>query len=268
MLAKISKLIPDGLPDTLPTPAPPSFTATFNPSPDPPASNQFSLTDADGNNVANLILVNTFTEISITLAEGASFSSPPIVWSLPPDSGEPPTRVVDSTLIFSVPAPTHVLSPWVFRFIVNIDGITGIRSQNIYLAKPLSGTSFILKYGDNGNFSLVDSLDSSQDGAILGNELVMVNTQIDGGVIVNLVSDPPLDPAPVFASEPIVWSSGSQPGWVFPNPVPSDGLTLSFGIDQATAMGQSIGLQFAIVINGITVLSPDPIIINATIGDG
>src|SRR6476469_10823814 len=129
----------------------PSFTATLNTSPDPPASNQFTLTDATGS-TNNLILIDNDTNtIEITL-EGATFPTegvnfPPIVWSLPPDSGAPtPVLMSDTTLSFIVPPPAHVLFPWVFRFIVDTPGATGIRSQNIYLAKPLSGTSFILKY--------------------------------------------------------------------------------------------------------------------------
>jgi hypothetical protein len=258
------------------------FTATFNPNPDPPAAYPFSLTTAAGP-VSNLILVEegaTEISISITLAAGASFPAtgspvPQIVWSLGPDVETDPVLIGD-TLTFTVPAPTHVLHPWIFRFVANVavDGfpdITGVRSQSIYVAKTFSGSPFILKYApDNGDFSLVDSLDSNQDGAILGAELVMVNTQL-GEVTVNLESDPAPASAPIFATEPIYWS-GTQPGWITLLPPPSpDGTSLAFSIDPAAA-GQSVGLQFAIVLNAgtpgsTTILSPDPILINATIGD-
>ena len=263
MLAKVPALTPDAVP------APPSFTATFNPSPNPPTSNQFFLT-ADGASVANLVLVDAPTEISITLAgEGASFSSRPIVWSLPPEGGEltPPT-VVGNTLTFTVPAPKHVLFPWVFRFIVDFQDVIGVRSQNIYLAKTASGNrEFILKYApDNGNFSLVDSLDSAQDGVILGDQLVLVNTQVSTFAL-SLQSDPPSTLPPVFATDAIAWSSGSQPDWI-PSVSGGGSAALTIQISPPAALGQSIGLQFAIVLNGLTILSPDPILINATIGDG
>ncbi len=46
-----------------------------------------------------------------------------------------------------------------------------------------------------------------------------------------------------------------------------DADTLLVSIEPEAA-GQSIGLQFRIAFNGVEILSPDPILINGTIGDG
>lgn len=249
------------------------FTATFNPSPNPPTSFPFNLTtDENGEPVPfpNLIVAPaaaTEVSISITLAGGASFpTSRPIVWAL--DPGVEVVYILSgSTLSFTVPTPLHVLHPWVFRFIADVPGIQGVRSQNIYVAKPASGNSFILQYApDNGNFSLVDSLDTGQDGAILGAELVMVNTQLDE-IIVNI------DPTVVQFTPPGIYWAGSASAppaaiGVSYTPITSLASSLSFTIDSAS-QGQSIALQFAIATaDGVTILSPDPILINATIGDG
>ena len=249
------------------------FTATFNPEPNPPTSNQFSLAVGD-TDVSNLFPVDATTEIKITLAEGASFPTtfPPIVWSLPPDSGEPTPVLSGPTnnilTLSSVPAPAHVLSPWVFRFIADVNGVTGVRSQNIYLAKPLTADPEVfLQYGPDGNFFLSESLDSPQVGITLAEELVLVNVHPSRSFTVNLVSAPSSSSIR-FADSPIVWSSGEQPDWI--SDFSSAASTLSFTVGQASpAMGHSIGLQFAITVtpeggDPIRVLSPDPILINST----
>jgi hypothetical protein len=270
MLAKVPvhRLSPDVIA------APPSFTATLNLSPDPPASNQFSFA-ADGTSVDNLVWVDTPTmELSITLAEGALFSDPPIYWSLVPDDASPPNpSVIGDTLRFTVEMPTHFLFPYAFRLSVDVPGITGIRSQNIYLAKPLAGGTLplFLKYGSDGNFSLVDSPDSSQDGKILGAQLVMVNVLPELAITVTLLVEPDPPASAGFVSEnPILWSSGPPP-WLLMSPPPtSELLNLKF---DPSSMGQSTSFQFFVEVetNGgqtALILSPDPILINATIGDG
>jgi len=269
--------------------APPSFTATFKPSPDQAEPYPFLLTteEGDGLPVNNLIQVEdgaTEISIAITLAGDASFpttgSPPPIVWTLAPDEHSPYVLSGNNNNIlkFTVPAPSHVLHPWVFRFIVNISGVTGIRSQNIYIAKLLAaGPEIFLKYAaDKGNFSLVEDLDSPQVGAILGEELVLVNVHPSRTMTVNLVSDPPPPfNTPVFASTPIIWSSGEQPDWITDFSPAESQLSFTIGPPAPTdPMGRSIGLQFAIAVtntttgDSMTILSPDPILINATIGDG
>jgi hypothetical protein len=74
-----------------------------------------------------------------------------------------------------------------------------------------------------------------------------------------------------FHETPIVWSNGNvQPDWIeFTGPV-NNSLEFSF---LKPINGQSTGFQFAINVlddqeGEITILSPDPIVINATIGDG
>jgi hypothetical protein len=256
-------------------PAPPNFTATCNLSPAPPTTNQFSFKDEDGHNVANLVWVDATTTISITLSDGANFSaSTPIEWSLPPDGGTPTVALNGNMLSFEVPPPQNVFHPWVFKIVADVPGVTGIRSQNVYLAKPanVEQEEFILKYSfADGSFSLLDSIsDSNQDGIILGEELVMVNVQCPRTFSVSLRADPSPSSSVAFAaSNPVAWSSGLQPDWVDASRVAPDVVqfTLSY-----SALGQLIGFQFFIEITQdgqtVGVLSPDPILINTTIGDG
>src|SRR5436305_38808 len=261
------------------------FTATFTSSPAPPTSNQFPLATEDDPSHDNLFTVSDTTEVKITLTGDASFfitgSPGPIVWSLPPDSGEPNYAVSGSSnniLTFIVPEPPHVLHPWVFRFVVNVSDEPSnpvvVRSQNIYIAKPL-GTDprDYLQYSTtNGNFALVPNLSSPQVGVNLGEELVLVNVHGSRSFSVNLVSDPPVTPptpAPLFEPPGIYWSSDPALSGISFTPIELPTSTLSFTTD-SSAMGHSISLQFAIVVTNsttgesTTVLSPDPIIINST----
>jgi hypothetical protein len=263
------------------------FHATFVPDPD--EGYQFTfLNPGNGTSLNNAFFVpDEGGTVEITLTN-ATFYEVPIVWSIPP--GETPTivtKISDSTISFKVPAPEHLFSPWVFRIIANPDGndIKAVRSQNIYLVKdlPLDGSEFTLRYlVESGNFALLDSPTASlQDGLILENTLAMINTMVP-------VADPPFftftvkletifptgapDPSlPTFNSSPVVWGTTPAPTWITAVTTPPD-TTTTFTLLPA-ALGQSVSLQFSLNVptqggGSITVLSPDPIIMNATIGDG
>jgi hypothetical protein len=253
-----------------------TISARFNPNPAPPNLSPFDLTN-DSGGPPNLITVAEGSEVSISISladEGASFpGSESIIWGLQPDSPVIPTPSGDNkTLTFTVPAPAHPLLPWVFRLIVNVEDIggvpdqnlQGVRSQNFYVATPMAEATLEIDYDPaDGIISL------GGDGADLASTLVMVNTQLfgsDSPVTLN-ISDPAIaqfQPPAIYwggQAEPPAWISGYTP----PTSLTS---SLSFTVDPS-GVGQGVGIQFLLVTAaGLTILSPDPILINATIGDG
>jgi|GEM_PF-4175517 len=256
------------------TPAPPSFTAELNLDPTT-FTNEFSLFDENNNPVANLILITESTQqISITLV-GATFSGHRIEWLLPPAGGPPTPLPGDTSTSFTVPQPEHILAPWAFRLVVddNTTGTQGIRSQTIFLTKPV-GTepeSDELQYdASTGDFILPPS-------TTMGTLPVpLINAGLpdaSAAFSVDLfVTGPVPDGTSItFAESPIVWSSGSAPDWASASRSTTNLQNMTLTISSSGG-GQAIGLRFAIEIttgeSTITVLSPDPILVNATIGDG
>ena len=73
-----------------------------------------------------------------------------------------------------------------------------------------------------------------------------------------------------WANPPLVWDSGSEPSWVQAALVTNGLLTIKFN---SSGAGKYAGFQFAIQVPRegqapMTVRSPDPILVNTTIGDG
>lgn len=253
-----------------------TISARFNPNPAPPNLNPFDLSNgSDGLPISNLITAVEGSEVSISISladAGASFpDSGSIIWGLGPDS--PPNPLGGgNTLTFTVPAPAHPLRPWVFRFVVNLENIGGVPGQNLqgvtsqsfYVATPMAEATLEVDYDPaDGSISL------GGDGADLASTLVMVNTQIFG-------SDSPVtlnisDPTTVQFQPPgIYWNKQAEPpAWIRGyTPPTSPASSLSFTIDPSGA-GLGVGIQFLLVTAaGLTILSPDPVLINATIGDG
>jgi len=253
------------------------FRATFNPN--PASGFQFTFTTDEGP-VSNAFWVDDDNRtVDITLTN-ATFNEVPVIWSLPPGGGEMVPVVTMSpdkkTISFEVPVPDHLFNPWVFMIVVDFDGVKAVRSQAIYLAKKkeLAGAAFTLRYEPgNGNFNLLDSgAESSQDGVIFANVLTMINVLIpphDVDFTFTVTLDAPSDLNPVFSSAPVLWGS-QAPAWL--SATPNSMKELQFTL-RSSAAGMSTGLQFSISIEkspgeSITILSPDPILINATIGDG
>jgi hypothetical protein len=86
-------------------------------------------------------------------------------------------------------------------------------------------------------------------------------------VTINLDSDPGVTFDP---KTPLAWTTGTPPTWITTPSVKSP-TQIAFTI--LTDPGKSASFQFAINLknnlgNNVTVFSTDPIIINATIGDG
>jgi hypothetical protein len=253
-------------------PASPSFTVTFNPSPQPPATSQFTFTNTDdGSVVDSYVVVDAGTTIAVTLV-GATFASVPLIWSMQPSDGAPVVVMSGDlqTISFPVPAPSHYFHPWVFRLSVDTPGAAGIRSPNIYLtsSQPANvGINYQLVYSTaSGSFSFLDSSSGSgQAGLVLDAELVWVNTIVPyRNFAIEVTTD---DKSPVQFSNlgAIRLSAPTDPVWFT---WIGDQPTVLLASINENAAGQSVSLRFQIEYNGINILSPDPILINSTIGDG
>jgi hypothetical protein len=207
------------------------------------------------------------TTISVTLT-GATFASVPVTWQNPPSTGVPAViMAIDSTDIsFQVPAPAHYFVPWIFSLNVNFGTVTNITSPSCFLVRPKDvPASFTLEYrSTQGSFHLQHA-DQSAD-IELANQQILINV-LPGSFTITLGSSV----AATFEElAPIVWGVAA-PSWISVSTPPVDN-TLTFTTTEPID-GQSAGFQFAIGLpNGlggnITILSPDPILVNATIGDG
>lgn len=260
----IASVQPKTMQQQVPQPVP--VLVTYDPSrgPDNPFSfstDQLALAvDSSADTVIELTLASAVTD--------AVFSAAPITWVVAPPNAQQPMRdnTDQRTFRFEVRPPEHFFKPWVFRVNVDADPIFGITSANFFLVLSTNagaGQNVTLVYdSSNGSFMLDQTLDLLQ-------EFVLVNTVAPLTVTITCV-DPQNNPVS-FANPPISWSNGSQPTWVLPNPVVSGGSAgniLTLQITNA-APGQSAGFKLIILgPNSTAVASPDPILINATLGDG
>lgn len=266
MLAKVKQFPTTGS-------APATITVTYDPTTALPAS-PFTITQ-------NLIPVNrgTTTTVEVTLITvnspqgAATWANVPVSWTNPPSSGAPlvTTESNDpSTISFQVPAPTRYFVPWIFNFNVNFAGVNNITSPSCFVVKVLDDSPpFTLQYTpSNGSFVL--SRNNVEADLVLASQGLLLNTlPIEFDIVLA---------GATFAQNPIVWKNNGTlgspgnpgplgtPQWLTVSPSTNQpGLTFSFS---DLINNQSAGFQFAVNVNGVTVLSPDPIIINATIGDG
>jgi hypothetical protein len=238
-----------------------SIEVHFNSAAVPPAS-QFTFTSGE-----RYLKVDEPTTISVTLAGGATFSSVPVIWQNSPPNGAP--AVIMSSdwreISFLVPAPTHYFVPWVFALKVNFGPVKNITSLPFFLVRPLGDHPvFTLDYkAADGSFTFLRG--DGQADIILAGQQILLNVIPDTCFTVALKE-------PRFNKIPIVWSNGQQPSWIkVTADLDNNSLEFSFG---ESAQGQFAGFQFAIDLpddglgREMTILSPDPILINATIGDG
>lgn len=217
------------------------------------------------NNVLLAGAGTTKIQLSLSSLDGSAvFTSPtPLSWIVaPPGPLIVPTFDSPQLISFTVPQPPSFFKPWSFR--VNVNGlVTGITSSTFFLVKPTASGNEVnvtLIYDVNaGSFNLDEGLDLRQ-------EFFLVNTASSALTVSITAIDPQQNPV-TFASPAIAWTSG-QPSWVTPNPVSANGNQLAFQISNQ-APGQSAGFKLIVLAGGVTpVASPDPILINATLGDG
>jgi hypothetical protein len=262
MLAKVHQF-----PTLAEDPSTQSIEVNFNPYAVPLAS-QFTFTSSTGK---RYLMVDEPTTISVKLKGGATFSSVPVFWPNPPSNGAPAVIMKsDSEISFLVPAPTHYFVPGIFGLNVNFGHASNITSPSFFLVKTLGnaslgGSPFTLAYNADGSFAL-QRLGSEAD-IEFASQRIMHNVLGDKFTVVLKGA------GATFHENPIVWSNGNvKPDWVDVATDPVEYAFLEFSFPKPVN-GQSAGFQFAIDLpngsgNTLTILSPDPIIINATIGDG
>ncbi len=276
MVAEVQPIAPVQL--TVPPGANPAFTMEFDPHATDPAK-QFTFrntSDPSGSPVPNFIWIDDDSvEIFVTLGDGIQFSTPSVSWSFPPPGKDKPqVNPIDSKNIsFTVPRPQHYLAPWAFWLFVDSGDLTAIQSRSIFLARR-PDADFNLEYsGANGSFLFFgDDISGSQAGIELANQLVLINIITPFTFQVNLQAVSVPDTPTFSTTSSMAFSTGTQPSWIPLLPaVSEDGSQLAFTVD-ATANGQAIGFRFGIIRSSddgdVTIFSPDPILINATIGDG
>jgi hypothetical protein len=266
MLAKVQEF-----PTAAADPVEKSITVTYNPNAGP-SQPPFTFSTSDGPQSYLVIPEGSDATITVSLVLASPTTLPigwadsPIHWIMPPDGPEPVSS--GSQLILTVPATalTHYFLPLAFRFSITAGDVINIYSPTFLLTLPSDGTrNIILTYtSSTGSFSLDGVLD-------LESEKFLFNTLVseDLEVVFNLSqsSDGTFD-----LDNPIVWAGG-KPDWVLPLPPSAGeaGFTISANATPPP-FGQSASFQLALQVqNGagpLRVLSPDPIIINATIGDG
>jgi hypothetical protein len=159
--------------------------------------------------------------------------------------------------------PTHYLRSWALTFNVDVSSTNEpviMTSPTLYIVRG-SGTQpalgVELKYLSNGNFELDAAVD-------LASLLVLVNPHLPFALTFNLSSDLG---GVTFHSSPILWA-GPPPAGVTVDPLSPTEVKLSID-DAPDRLG---AFRFVIDVptsdGTITVTSPDPILVNATIGDG
>jgi hypothetical protein len=270
MLAKVQQF-----PSQTPSPADQhSIMVTFDPTAAP--GSQFTFDK-------RFLLLGLQATVSVTLVTpngGAMWASVPVSWPNPPSNGVPAVTIQSDdpmTISFQAPAPTHYFDPWIFTLNLDSNGLRNIMSPALFLViLPILDTvELALDYGSDGSFNLI--MPDSQAVLTLASQQILINVL---PVTLNISLKSTSFPDVIFnQQQPVIWGQGTPgmpgnpgplgtPQWltILPNPNNNNkDLTLTLA---APINGQSAGFQFAVNVNGLTVLSPDPIIINATIGDG
>ncbi|MFL6259746.1 MAG: hypothetical protein ACJ76Y_08550 [Thermoanaerobaculia bacterium] len=237
---------------------------TFDPT--APPSSQFTFdntTDPTLNRKLYLPLTGP-TQITFSLT-GAEFPANPINWVNGPPNPPNGTSI-------TVDPPPYYNFPWAFNLRVNYGSVSNILSPTFYLVKALDHVVLHLIYNSDGSFDL-QYPDGKTVVEVAGQNVLLNPLPAVYSIVLQ---------GATFHQSPIVWASGTPltkgwPEWIVPLPS-APGLdpqktTLTFSIP-GPINGQSTGFQFAVDVpnlamgNTTTVLSPDPIIINATIGDG
>jgi hypothetical protein len=224
----------------------------------------------------NLCQISGTTDFTVTVA-GANgltvkFNGSPINFTTPPDLTAPvPTRIDDQTITFTLTPPPHYFVPWSFSLSVDatVNGVDrhGIISPIFFVSlppedvktdeTPNAQTIALIYNANTGSFNLDNAVQ------LLGGTLVLFNTAYPLDVTVQLSG------ADQFFNLPMSFTGG-QPAWMTtPLLTGNNGnKELTFTISDDHSMGLSTGFHFAVVSGGLAINSPDPILVNATLGDG
>jgi hypothetical protein len=261
------------------------ITVTFDPDPDlaPDSRFTFSGTGVTGN-VYRVDDSATSVTVELRLAttdeSPASFASTSVFFGVPPQGQTAPAAPPGggSTIQFNLGAPPHFFVPWAFQISINgqIDGTTvnGIAAPTFFISRNSNGVnpqtgdrqqSVSLVYDPSaGSFTLDNSV-------TLGQTHLLTNTVFPLDVAVTLQGATGFSGSDL--TQAIAWNSNQEPDWISPttgSPQVS-GATMNFTIT-GSGKGQVAGFRFAILLSSgpdaIEITSPDPILVNATIGDG
>ena len=173
--------------------------------------------------------------------------------------GETPTALPAGTsCTLAIPRPAHYFTPWSFQVVATAETVHGVLSPSFYVSLPTDSPgvqSLDLTYvSASGAFVFTAAgfpLESSQ---------LLVNTVLPLTVNVTIQG-------PSFDTTPISWSAGAAPPWAqLMNPGP-DPNALALGLTGA-ASGQIAGFRLVVDVGDVRTASPDPILVNAPLGDG
>ncbi|HEV7506696.1 MAG TPA: hypothetical protein VGS07_17515 [Thermoanaerobaculia bacterium] len=151
-------------------------------------------------------------------------------------------------------APSHYFTPWILSFNVNVEGANGVTSPTFSLVLPPDGEASIkvnLQYAINtGVFTLASA-------GSLANLSILTNNITPFDVTFHLVADPTVTFDP---TTPLL-----GPSWLsYALNIATQELTVSIPENP----DKFASLRFVLDVGSVRVTSPDPIIVNATIGDG
>jgi hypothetical protein len=207
------------------------------------------------------LLIDEETTVIVSL-QGAHFvDDSPISW-LSPSSGFTHKLSDDlrSVSIDVTEAPAHYFAPWLLSFNVNVDGAKGVTSPALSLVlspdQPAAGdlpaaASIDLHYEiDTGIFTLAAAAGTLAHLSILTNSITPFNATF------NLFANPTVTFDP---TSPVV-----GPSW--PTLLTNSNRNLTISIPDNSDKFTSF--RFVLDVGSVRVTSPDPILVNATIGDG
>jgi hypothetical protein len=218
--------------------APPGSQFTFNP-PQP------------------FLFIDEETTVIVTLQNAKFVASNPITW-ISPSAGFTSTLNGDQQISISIDVtdvPAHYFVPWILSFNVNVEGANGVTSPTFCLVRSpdsMTSTSIDLHYSQvDGSFSMAAA-------GSLANLSILTNNIMPFDVTFNLVTDPS---GPTVTFDPTTPLLGPL------------SYTLNTGFTQLTVSIPSTAnkftsLKFVLDVGSVQVTSPDPILVNATIGDG
>jgi len=252
------------------------LTVTFDPS-KPLGQNFVFSTDPDNPvPVPRVLQITSATTIQLTLATAdpdvtVEFASPavaftpPVVLTSPPHIDVTPTDT--NQVEFTIPTPPHYFTPWLFVVSINVkeDGvpINGVVSPAFFVSLPSTSPAegdvpaqqnVAIHYVPASGIFNIDSVFNLTGSDLLINTVypVTVNFTLDGG--------------PTFADQSVLWN-GSPPPWATTPSINDDHSAISLTID-TSGEGEGAGFRFGTSIGEIPFASPDPILINGTLGDG
>jgi hypothetical protein len=254
MLAEIAQP-----PSPVSTPEPPALTATLFYNSDGGPESKFTWVAETGQPFLNVTEAGTTVTITLqSTQQTAIFNVLTPINFISKDDNFTLLSQSGNELSFRINnRPLSYLNPLVLSFNVDDGSVNGISSPPFFLVLPASSassTSVNLQYFlDDGSFKL-DSM------TVLASLDILTNTgQLPFDITFNL-STIPADPTVSFNLDtPLL-----GPSWLPVTAVTPTQLKVSI-TSEATRF---TSFQFVINVGELTVTSPDPILINSTIGDG